>query len=116
MTTFCSGIYSNKRIIKCVSLLDNKCYVFIGNYQDRFVIETIKTDINSNNPFLKIENMKNGDDKLKRLYTYLTDKETEDLDEIKKEIIDILFIPNCVSFFIDELIYEDDTNDDDDDM
>ena len=110
MTTFCSGIYSNKRIIKCVSLLDKKCYVFIGTYQDRFVIETIKTDINSNNPFLKIENMKNGEDKLKRLYTYLTDEETEDLDEIKREVIDILFIPNCVSFFIDELIYEDDTN------
>ena len=55
MTTFCSGNYSNKRIIKCIPLLEKKCYVFIGNYQDRFVIETIKNNINSSNPFLKIE-------------------------------------------------------------
>ena len=59
MKTFCDDIYYNKRILKCISLLENKCYVFIGNYRDKYVVENIKKNIDKDDPFEKLSNNPN---------------------------------------------------------
>ena len=110
MNNFCSEIYSNKKIIKCVPLLDKKCYVFIGNHQNKYIVENIKKDIQNDNPFSSIEKINGWQSKVKNIHIYLTNKEIDDIDEMKQDIIDLLFIPGHETIFINDLIYNDDTN------
>ena len=72
MNNFCSEIYSNKKIIKCVPLLDKKCYVFIGNHQNKYIVENIKKDIQNDNPFSSIEKINGWQSKVKNIHIYLT--------------------------------------------
>tara|TARA_Y100000389_G_C17469554_1_gene529061 strand:- start:1778 stop:8518 length:6741 start_codon:yes stop_codon:yes gene_type:complete len=110
MKTFCDDIYYDKRIFKCIPLLEKKCYVFIGNYQERFLIESIKKNIKNEDPFEGVDKMNKSEEKIKRLHNYLTNKIIDDMNNIKKEIINILFIKDHTSIFINYLINEDDTN------
>ena len=110
--TFCDNIYINKRIIKFIPLIEKICYVFIGNYKDRFILEYIKRDYTKKDPFENVYKVKNSDVKIINLYNYLTNEkyEGDDLTKIKKEILDILFFKDYESIFIEEIIYNDDTN------
>jgi len=108
MKTFCDDIYYKKRILKCISLLENKCYVFIGNkYQHVFSEIKKNIDNDTDDPF-KLPN--NPEKKIKDLYYYLTSQESDDFDLMKKEIIDKIFITGYISHFIYDFIYDDDTN------
>ena len=73
-------------------------------------LENIKKDIQNDNPFSSIEKINGWQSKVKNIHIYLTNKEIDDIDEMKQDIIDLLFIPGHETIFINDLIYNDDTN------
>jgi hypothetical protein len=106
-SVFCNDIRIKKRFVKCISEVDNKCYLFVGkNPYIRNVINGIKKNYKDKNDYF--DDIHPG--KIDKLYDYLYGKETDDMNEKVDFIIDKMYLDKSNDIqFINDIINEDDT-------
>ena len=109
MVSFCD-VQSNRRLMKCISKKDDKCYLFIGK---RPSIVKVFKQINKNKKGGKESLFELSDENITELYVYLkNDTDTiPNMDEMKEYIIEGTGLEKYVSFqFILDELNDDDTN------
>ena len=109
MVSFCD-VQSNRRLMKCISKKDGKCYLFIGK---RPSIVKVFKQINKNKKGGKESLFELSDENITELYAYLkNDTDTiPNMDEMKEYIIEGTGLEKYESFqFILDELNDDDTN------
>ena len=110
MGSFCN-IYTRKKIMKCISQNENKCYLFVGRLGK--IYPQIKKIINNKK---EDKDIFEGiiDKNIIQLYEYIQGiKDTDDIEKMKQKIIKELYLNDFPIENIEivyESLYEDETN------